>query len=137
MDIERLYMDNADLRSTLHKVRGDIRHALMNPNMAKKMLSLAIAAIDAAELRSGLLKPVNEKVNTKRSSPPKTASKTEKRQFWSAKKGIARKNLATAKRTHNGGWIEMLRKRVGKYKKHLHEESFDTSADEVLKRLRS
>lgn len=61
-------------------------------------------------------------MNTKRSSPPKKDSRTEKKQFWSKKSGLARKHMQRAKKTGNVGWQKMLKKRLTKY--HSHMESF-------------
>lgn len=70
-------------------------------------------------------------INTHRSTAPKTATKTDKKQFWRAKKKIAYKNLKTAKNTGNGGWVKMLHKRIAKYDKHI-GESFDIYADKII-----
>jgi hypothetical protein len=75
-------------------------------------------------------------INTHRSTTLKTATKTDKKQFWRAKKKIAYKNLKTAKNTGNGGWIKMLHKRIAKYDKHL-GESFDAYANQVIAELYS
>lgn len=61
-------------------------------------------------------------MNTKRSSPPKEDSETEKKQFWSKKSGMAHKHMQRAKKTNNVGWQKMLKKRLKKY--HSHMESF-------------
>ena len=71
-------------------------------------------------------------INTHRSTTPKTATKTDKKQFWRAKKKIAYKNLKTAKNTGNGGWVKMLHKRIAKYDKHINE-SFDSRVNEILR----
>jgi hypothetical protein len=53
-------------------------------------------------------------MNTKRSSPSKKDSKTEKKEFWSKKSGLARKHMQRAKKTGNVGWQKMLKKRLTK-----------------------
>jgi hypothetical protein len=77
--------------------------------------------------------PKNNMPITDKSSPPKTLSKTDKKNFWRAKKKIAYKNLKTAKKTGNGGWVKMLNKRITKYNRYINE-SFDAAVNEVLRR---
>lgn len=55
----------------------------------------------------------------KKSSPNKKDSKTEKKQFWSKKAGMARKHMQIAKRTNNVGWQKMLKKRLTKYHNNM------------------
>jgi hypothetical protein len=54
------------------------------------------------------------KIN-KKSKPSKKDSNTEELAFWRQKKKIAWGHMKTAKNTGNGGWVNMLKKRIGKY----------------------
>lgn len=61
-------------------------------------------------------------MNTDRSTAPKSASKTDKNQFWRKKKKIAQGHMKTAKATGNGGWVKMLKKRINKYESKISEK---------------
>jgi hypothetical protein len=72
---------------------------------------------------------------TKRSTAPKSLSKTDKKSFWRAKKKIAYKHMKRAKSTGNTGWVKMLKKRINKYSKFI-GESFDVKVARLLETLK-
>ena len=72
---------------------------------------------------------------TKRSTAPKSLNKTEKKNFWRAKKKIAYKHLKRAKNTNNTGWVKMLKKRINKYDRFI-KESFDVRVARILATLK-
>lgn len=65
---------------------------------------------------------------SKKAKPGKKESKTKKKQFWSHKAKEAHKDMKEAKRTGNGGWQKMLKKRLAKYHSHT-ESTFPTFAE--------
>jgi hypothetical protein len=71
---------------------------------------------------------------TKRSTAPKSLSKTDKKSFWRAKKKIAYKHMKRAKSTGNTGWVKMLKKRVNKYDRFI-KESFDVKVARIISTL--
>jgi hypothetical protein len=71
---------------------------------------------------------------TKRSTAPKSLNKTEKKDFWRAKKKIAYKHLKRAEKTNNTGWVKMLRKRINKYEGFI-KESFDVRFARIIATL--
>jgi hypothetical protein len=68
---------------------------------------------------------------TQRSTAPKKLNKSEKKNFWRAKKKIAFKHLKRAEKTNNTGWVKMLRKRINKYDKAI-GESFNTEFLKIM-----
>jgi hypothetical protein len=71
------------------------------------------------------------KISPDKNSPPKKSTKTDRIQFWRAKKKIAYNHMKRAKSTGNGGWYDMLQQRIQKYDNKIDTLTEDESGTEL------